>query len=158
MYLVAIICRKVNSKIFLRTSEGAAPGPYICPMEKKIINTPNAPAPIGPYSQAVQTGNLLFLSGQIAIDPATGKIETTDIIGETHQVMQNLRAILTAAHITFDHVVKTTILLSDMSLFSDVNEVYGKYFSGDFPARETYAVKTLPKNVNLEISMVATTD
>jgi 2-iminobutanoate/2-iminopropanoate deaminase len=124
-------------------------------MEKKIINTPNAPAPIGPYSQAVQTGNLLFLSGQIAIDPATGKIEATDIIGEAHQVMQNLRAILTAAHITFDHVVKTTILLSDMSLFGEVNEVYGKYFSGDFPARETYAVKTLPKNVNLEISMVA---
>lgn len=125
-------------------------------MEKKIINTPNAPAPIGPYSQAVQSGNLLFISGQIPIDPATGKIEAADIIGETHQVMHNLKAILTAAHITFDHVLKTTILLSDMSLFADVNEVYGKYFTGDFPARETYAVKTLPKNVNVEISMVAT--
>jgi 2-iminobutanoate/2-iminopropanoate deaminase len=124
-------------------------------MEKKIINTPNAPAPIGPYSQAVQSGNLLFISGQISIDPNTGKIEATDIIGETHQVMHNLKAILTAAHITFDHVLKTTILLSDMSLFADVNEVYGKYFAGDFPARETYAVKTLPKNVNVEISMIA---
>src|ERR1700754_216153 len=124
-------------------------------MEKKIINTPNAPAPIGPYSQAVQSGNLLFISGQIAIDPATQKIEASDIIGETHQVMHNLKAILTEAQLTFTHVLKTTILLSDMSLFADVNEVYGKYFNGDFPARETYAVKTLPKNVNVEISMVA---
>ena len=120
-----------------------------------IINTPNAPAPIGPYSQAVQTGNLLFISGQIPINPVTGKIDATDIIGETHQVMHNLRAILSAAHITFEHVVKTTILLSDMALFAEVNEVYGKYFSGDFPARETYAVKSLPRNVNLEISMTA---
>jgi len=124
-------------------------------MEKMIINTPNAPAPIGPYSQAVQTGNLLFISGQIPINPVTGKIDATDIIGETHQVMHNLRAILSAAHITFEHVVKTTILLSDMALFAEVNEVYGKYFSGDFPARETYAVKSLPRNVNLEISMTA---
>ena len=124
-------------------------------MEKTIVNTPNAPAPIGPYSQAVQAGNLLFISGQIPINPATGNIEATDIIGETHQVMHNLRAILTEARIGFDHVVKTTILLSDMSLFGEVNEVYGKYFTGNFPARETYAVKTLPKNVNVEISMVA---
>ena len=124
-------------------------------MEKKIINTPNAPAPIGPYSQAVQTGNLLFVSGQIPIDPATGKVEATDIIGETHQVMHNLKAILSEAKTDFGQVVKTTILLSDMSLFGDVNEVYGKYFSGDFPARETYAVKALPKNVNVEISMIA---
>ena len=124
-------------------------------MEKKIINTPNAPAPIGPYSQAVQTGNLLFISGQIPIDPATGKVEATDIIGETHQVMHNLKAILSEAKTDFSQVVKTTILLSDMSLFGDVNEVYGKYFSGDFPARETYAVKALPKNVNVEISMIA---
>ena len=124
-------------------------------MEKKIINTPNAPAPIGPYSQAVRSGNLLFISGQIPIDPATGKVEATDIIGETHQVMHNLKAILSEVHITFDHVLKTTILLSDMSQFTDVNEVYGKYFTGDFPARETYAVRTLPKNVNVEISMVA---
>ncbi|MBS1663551.1 MAG: RidA family protein [Bacteroidetes bacterium] len=124
-------------------------------MEKKIINTPNAPAPIGPYSQAVQSGNFIFLSGQVAINPATGQVEAKDIVSETHQVMHNLKAVLTAANATFDHVLKTTILLSDMSLFGEVNEVYGKYFSGDFPARETYAVKTLPKNVNIEISMVA---
>jgi 2-iminobutanoate/2-iminopropanoate deaminase len=125
-------------------------------MEKKILNTPNAPAPIGPYSQAVKTGNLLFISGQIPIDPATGKVDATDIIGETHQVMHNLKAILSEGGIGFDHVVKTTILLSDMSLFTDVNEIYGKYFTGNFPARETFAVKGLPKNVNVEISMVAT--
>ena len=122
----------------------------------QIINTPNAPAPIGPYSQAVKAGSLLFISGQIPIDPATGNVEATDIIGETHQVMHNLRAILTQAGLDFGHVVKTTILLSDMSLFGDVNTVYGKYFQGNFPARETFAVKGLPKNVNVEISMIAT--
>jgi 2-iminobutanoate/2-iminopropanoate deaminase len=121
----------------------------------QIINTPNAPAPIGPYSQAVKTGNLLFISGQIPIDPVTGSVEVTDIIGETHQVMHNLRAILTEAGLDFGHVVKTTILLSDMSLFGDVNTVYGKYFQGNFPARETFAVKGLTKNVNVEISMIA---
>ena len=124
-------------------------------MEKKILNTPNAPAPIGPYSQAVQAGNLLFISGQIPINPATGKVEANDIIDETHQVMHNLKAILSEAKIGFDHVVKTTILLSDMSFFTDVNEVYGKYFTTDFPARETVAVKGLPRNVNVEISMIA---
>jgi 2-iminobutanoate/2-iminopropanoate deaminase len=124
-------------------------------MEKKILNTPHAPAPIGPYSQAVQTGNLLFISGQIPIDPATGKVEATDIAGEADQVMRNLGAILSEAGIGWDHVVKTTILLSDMSLFADVNAVYGGYFTGNFPARETYAVKALPKNVNVEISMIA---
>ena len=121
----------------------------------QIINTPNAPAPIGPYSQAVKAGSLLFISGQIPIDPATGNVEATDIIGETHQVMHNLRAILTQAGLDFGHVVKTTILLSDMSLFGDVNTVYGKYFQGNFPARETFAVKGLPKNANVEISMIA---
>jgi 2-iminobutanoate/2-iminopropanoate deaminase len=125
----------------------------LCKMQ--IINTPNAPAPIGPYSQAVKAGSLLFISGQIPIDPATGNVEATDIIGETHQVMHNLRAILTQAGLDFGHVVKTTILLSDMSLFGDVNTVYGKYFQGNFPARETFAVKGLPKNVNVEISMIA---
>jgi 2-iminobutanoate/2-iminopropanoate deaminase len=124
-------------------------------MEKKIVNTPNAPAPIGPYSQAVQAGPLLFISGQIPINPQTGNIDAKDIAGETHQVMHNLKAILSAAGADFVHVVKTTILLSDMSLFASVNEIYGQYFIGDFPARETYAVKTLPKNVNIEISMVA---
>ena len=124
-------------------------------MEKTIVNTPNAPAPIGPYSQAVRAGNFLFISGQIAIDPATGKVEATDAGGETHQAMHNLKAILAAASLDFGHVVKTTILLTDMTLFSEVNEIYGKYFNGDFPARETYAVKSLPKNVNVEISMIA---
>ncbi len=124
-------------------------------MEKKILITPHAPAPIGPYSQAVQTGNLLFISGQIPIDPATGNVEAGDISGEAHQVMKNLGAILSEAGIGWDHVVKTTILLSDMSLFAEVNAVYGGYFTGNFPARETYAVKELPKKVNVEISMIA---
>lgn len=124
-------------------------------MDKKIITTANAAAPIGPYSQAVQAGPLLFISGQIPIDPVSGRVEATDISGETHQVMHNLKAILSAAGLDFGHVVKTTILLSDMGLFATVNEIYGQYFTGDFPARETYAVKTLPKNVNIEISMVA---
>ena len=124
-------------------------------MEKKIINTSAAPAPIGPYSQAVQVGNLLFVSGQIAINPATGNIDATDIISETHQAMHNVKSILAEAQMDFNSVVKTTIFLSDMSLFASVNEVYGKYFPGDFPARETVAVKGLPKNVNVEISVVA---
>src|ERR1700749_4699269 len=101
-------------------------------MENTIINTPKAPAPIGPYSQAVKAGNLLFISGQIPIDPATGSVDATDIIAETHQVMHNLRAILVEAGAGFEHVVKTTILLSDMSMFADVNTVYGKYFTGNF--------------------------
>lgn len=124
-------------------------------MKTKIINTTKAPAPIGPYSQAVRTGNLLFISGQIPIDPATGSVDVTDIIAETHQVMHNLRAVLAEAGAGFEHVVKTTILLSDMSLFAEVNTVYGKYFTGNFPARETFAVKGLPKNANVEISMIA---
>ena len=124
-------------------------------MEKTIINTPSAPAPIGPYNQAVQFGNMLFISGQVAINPVTGNIDATDTIGETHQVMHNLKAILTQAGMDFSHIIKTTIFLSDMSLFATVNEVYGKYFPGNFPARETVAVKGLPKNVNVEISMIA---
>lgn len=124
-------------------------------MEKKIINTNNAPAPIGPYNQAIQLGGLLFVSGQIAINPANGNIEATDIHAETHQVMHNLKAILSEAGMDFSNIVKTTIFLSDMSLFATVNEVYGKYFQSDFPARETVAVKGLPKNVNVEISVIA---
>jgi 2-iminobutanoate/2-iminopropanoate deaminase len=130
---------------------------YICGMEKKIFTTTAAPAPIGPYSQAVQAGNLLFVSGQVAINPATGNVEAGDIPSETHQVMKNLQAILQEAGTGFSAVVKTTIFLSDMSLFTQVNEVYGKYFSSSFPARETVAVKGLPKNVNVEISMIAFT-
>lgn len=124
-------------------------------MSKTIINTPNAPAPIGPYNQSVMTGNLLFVSGQIGINPATGNLETKDAAAETTQVMRNLEAILKEAGLGFNQVVKTTIFLSDMSLFTIVNEVYGSFFTGDFPARETVAVKQLPKNVNVEISVIA---
>jgi len=124
-------------------------------MQKNIIHTTQAPAPIGPYSQAVQAGNLLFISGQVAMNPATGNIEATDVAGETEQVMKNLKALLTEAGYDFSHVVKTTIFLSDMSLFGAVNEVYGKYFTGNYPARETVAVKGLPRSVNVEISMIA---
>lgn len=125
-------------------------------MSKQIIKTDKAPAPIGPYNQAVKAGDLLFVSGQIAINPATNELIEGTIQEEAHRVMQNLQAILTEAHITFEHIVKTTIFLSDMSLFAEVNEVYGSYFNGDFPARETVAVKGLPKGVNVEISVVAT--
>ena len=124
-------------------------------MEKKIIKTKYAPEPIGPYNQAVQFGNTLYIAGQVAINPATGDMETKDASAETHQVMQNLKAILSEAGMDFSNVLKTTIFLNDMALFSEVNEVYGKYFSGDFPARETVAVKGLPKNVRVEISMIA---
>lgn len=124
-------------------------------MNKQIINTPDAPAPIGPYNQAVLTGDLLFISGQIALVPGTSDLVSSSIADETRQVMQNLAAILRAAGMGFDNVVKTTIFLSGMELFTQVNEVYGSFFSADFPARETVAVKGLPKNVNVEISMIA---
>jgi 2-iminobutanoate/2-iminopropanoate deaminase len=123
-------------------------------MSKIIINTNNAPAPIGPYSQAVRAGNMLFLSGQIALD-TTGNLHIGSIQEETTQVMKNIEALLSEAGAGFEHIVKTTIFLSDMSLFSEVNEVYGSYFSANFPARETVAVKGLPKNVNVEISVTA---
>lgn len=124
-------------------------------MSKKIIQTDKAPAPIGPYSQAVQAGNLLFVSGQVAIKPGTSDVVTHDISEETRQVMHNIQAILSEAGLDFSHVVKTTIFLSDMGLFSAVNEIYGSFFTGNYPARETVAVKTLPKNVNVEISVTA---
>ena len=124
-------------------------------MRKTIINTPDAPAPIGPYSQAVQAGDWLFISGQIAIIPSTGALNIETIQVEATQVMENLKAVLIEAKCSFDNVVKTTIFLSDMSIFGAVNEIYGSYFTGEYPARETLAVKTLPKNVNVEISMVA---
>ncbi|PST84868.1 reactive intermediate/imine deaminase [Pedobacter yulinensis] len=122
---------------------------------KKVIQTKNAPAPIGPYSQAVQTGNLLFVSGQIAINPETEELNLASIEEETHQVMRNIKAILLEAEITFAHVIKTSIFLSDMNNFAKVNEVYGSYFTADFPARETVQVSVLPKNVNVEISVIA---
>jgi 2-iminobutanoate/2-iminopropanoate deaminase len=124
-------------------------------MEKAIIKTSYAPAPIGPYNQAIAAGNILFISGQICLDPETGGLKNKDIQEETHQVMHNLRAILQAGGMEFNHVVKTTIFLTDMKAFSEVNEVYGKYFDTNFPARETVQVSALPKFVNVEISMIA---
>jgi 2-iminobutanoate/2-iminopropanoate deaminase len=124
-------------------------------MNKQIINTKQAPVPIGPYSQAVKAGGFLFLSGQVALKPDTGELAIANITEETHQVMQNLKAVLAEANLDFGHVVKTCIFLSDMGLFAEVNEIYGSYFAGDYPARETVAVKTLPKNANVEISMIA---
>ena len=120
-----------------------------------IINTENAPAPIGPYSQSVKANGFLFISGQVAIDPLTNTITATTVEEETEQVLKNLNAILTEAGMEFRNVVKTTIFLSDMSLFQTVNAIYGKYFTEYPPARETVAVKGLPKNVNVEISAIA---
>ncbi|HEY1063013.1 MAG TPA: RidA family protein [Daejeonella sp.] len=122
---------------------------------KSIIYTERAPEPIGPYSQAVQAGNMLFISGQIPIDPITNQLIQGGIGDEARQVMKNLEALLQAAGFSFENVVKTTIFLSDMNHFAEVNEVYGSYFRSDFPARETVAVLGLPKNVNVEISLVA---
>lgn len=123
---------------------------------KKIINTSKAPAPIGPYNQAVLSGNTLYISGQIPMNPETGKLVEGDIKKETQQSMENLKAILTEAGMTFENVVKTSIFLSDMHQFGQVNEVYASYFDADTaPARETVEVANLPKFVNVEISMIA---
>jgi 2-iminobutanoate/2-iminopropanoate deaminase len=124
-------------------------------MSKEIIQSSKVPAPIGPYSQAVIANGFLFASGQLAFDPATGELVLTDIQAETRQVMENIKAILEEAKLSFANVVKTTIFLSDMQLFAQVNEVYGSYFTANFPARETVAVKTLPRNVNIEVSITA---
>ena len=125
-------------------------------MKKIIINTKDAPAPIGPYNQAIKIGNTLYISGQVAIDPSNNNLVESSIKDETHQVMKNLSAILREAKMDFTNVVKTTIFLSDMSYFNEVNSVYGSYLKGgEEPARETVAVKTLPKEVNVEISMIA---
>lgn len=127
-------------------------------MPKEIIQTNLAPAPIGPYNQAVKANGFIFISGLIALDPVTGETVTTSIEEETHLVMKNIAAILEEAKISFSHIVKTTILLSDMSLFAKVNEVYGSYFAEMPPARETFAVKGLPRGVNVEISTTAVVD
>ena len=124
-------------------------------MSKEIIQSSKVPTPIGPYSQAVIANGFLFASGQVAFNPATGELVLTDIQAETRQVMENIKAILEEAKLSFANVVKTTIFLSDMQLFAQVNEVYGSYFTANFPARETVAVKTLPRNVNIEISITA---
>ena len=123
---------------------------------RKVITTTNAPAPIGPYNQAILTGNTLYISGQIPMDPATGKLIEGDIKKETAQSMENLKAILTEAGMTFENVVKSSIFVKDMHQFAAINEVYGAYFSSETaPARETVEVSNLPKFVNVEISMIA---
>lgn len=122
---------------------------------KKIVNTEHAPQPIGPYSQAVQFGNMLFVSGQIAMDPATEEMKMGSIEEETTWVMKNLKAVLAEAGYGFEHILKSSIFLSDMGIFNEVNAVYAQSFSTDFPARETVAVKGLPKGVNVEISVIA---
>lgn len=125
-------------------------------MTKKIINTTNAPAPIGPYSQAVMYGDMLYTSGQIAIDPTSGEMVMESIQAETRQVMENLKAVLAAADMSFENVIKTTIFLNDMGQFAEVNAIYGEYFDADTaPARETVQVANLPKYVNVEIGMIA---
>ena len=124
-------------------------------MSKTIINTPKAPAPIGPYSQAVSVNGMLFISGQMALIPETGELEWGGIKKETAQVMKNIGAILTEAGIDFSHVVKTSIFVANMDDFAAVNVVYGETFGDNPPARETVAVRTLPKNVNVEISCIA---
>ncbi len=124
-------------------------------MDKQIIPTADAPAPIGPYSQAVMAAGVLYMSGQIAIDPATGQVIQGDIEAETHQVMKNIKAVLAAYHLDLSHVVKSTIFIKDMNDFGRINTVYGSYFSADFPARETVEVARLPKDVKVEISCIA---
>ena len=123
---------------------------------KKIIKASKAPAPIGPYNQAILSGNTLYTSGQIAIDPSTGKLKVETIEEETTLVMENMKAVLAAAEMTFDNVIKTSIFISDMANFSEINSIYGRYFNEDTaPARETVEVANLPKYVNVEISMIA---
>ena len=133
----------------------ASQGKGMVSMKKEIISTPEAPAPIGPYSQAVQAGDFLFCSGQIAINPQTGELDTADIQTETKRVMDNIGGLLKAAGLVYGSIVKTTIFLKDMNDFAQVNAVYGSYFKEAFPARETVQVSMLPKNVNVEISVTA---
>jgi len=125
-------------------------------MDKKIIHTSKAPAAIGPYSQAVATNGMLYVSGQVPFIPETMELVSSGIKDETHRVMQNLQAILEEAGVNFEHVVKCSIFVADMGDFAAINEVYGSYFGEQPPARETVEVSTLPKNVNVEISCIAT--
>lgn len=124
-------------------------------MSLEIINTDAAPAPIGPYNQSVKAGSFLFVSGQIPLDATSGELITGDVQAQTHQVFKNIAAILQKAGVKFEQVVKATVFISDMGLFAQVNEIYGQYFTHDEPARECVAVKTLPKNVDVEISVTA---
>jgi 2-iminobutanoate/2-iminopropanoate deaminase len=122
---------------------------------KKIITSANAPAPIGPYSHGVLFNNMLFVSGQVGKDPVDGRIHIENIEAETTRVMENVKGILTDAGMDFTHIVKTTIFLTDLNNFGKVNAVYGSYFTGDYPARETVQVSRLPLDVNVEISVIA---
>lgn len=124
-------------------------------MEKKIIKTNEAPAPIGPYSQAIQFGNFLFVSGQVPLDPKTGQLKNGSIEEETQMVMENIEAVLKAADMGFEHVLKSTIFIMDMQLFSIINEIYGRYFQENAPARETVQVAALPLGARVEISVIA---
>ncbi len=127
-------------------------------MNKKIINTESAPAAIGPYSQSVLAGNILFISGQLPIDPETGKFAGNDIKSQTEQSLKNIESILEKAGCTMDNVVKTTVLLNDMGDFAKMNEVYAKFFTKDYPARAAYEVAKLPKDALVEIEAVAVVD
>ncbi|MBL7544274.1 MAG: RidA family protein [Bdellovibrionaceae bacterium] len=122
---------------------------------KKIVVSENAPAPIGPYSQAVQAGPFLFCSGQVALDPKSGQVVSPDVKGQTEQVMKNIEAVLTAGGLKFENVVKTTIFLTSMGDFPIVNEIYGRFFPTNPPARSTVEVRGLPKNVQVEIEVLA---
>jgi len=122
---------------------------------KKIIFSENAPKPIGPYSQAVSVGNLVFLSGQIGIDPKTGNLVAGGIVAETRQVMNNIRAVLAEANLTFENIIKVTIFLSNLADFAEVNQIYSEFFPKDFPARSTVGVQALPKGAKVEIEVIA---
>jgi 2-iminobutanoate/2-iminopropanoate deaminase len=124
-------------------------------MNKQIINTPNAPAAIGPYSQAVWAGDLLYTSGQVALIPESGEMDNANLAAETHRVMGNLKALLTEAGLSFDHVIKATIFIKDMNDFAEINGIYASYLSQPYPARETVEVARLPKDAKIEISVVA---
>lgn len=124
-------------------------------MKKEIITITGAPAPIGPYSQGVKINGMLYLSGQIAIDPASGELKTGSIEEQTHQVMKNIASLLSEANMNWENVIKVSIFISDMDNFAKINEVYASYFSSDFPARETVEVSRLPKDVDVEISIIA---
>lgn len=122
---------------------------------KKVISTPDAPAAIGPYSQAIEANNMVFVSGQLPIDPKTGAFASDEIAGQTRQSLENIKSILAAAGLGMGDIVKTTVFLADMSLFGSMNEVYAQYFQGDFPARCAFAVKQLPKDALVEIECIA---
>ena len=122
---------------------------------RKIITSSEAPAPVGPYSQAVLVNDILYISGQIAMDPKTGELKNTDIKTETIQVMENLNSILKEAGFTFADVIKSTIYVTDMNAFAEINNTYDRYFAGNYPARETVGVLSLPKGAKIEISMIA---